>query len=538
MQVGDPFEEKRLIEACLELLDRRLAVGVQDLGAAGLSCAASETAAKGGVGMDVDVARVAEARTGHEPGRGADVGEPGAHARDRRARATRRRARARAASGRCARRSSGASPTPVASACSTGCSTRSACPARTRRRRSATTPPAVSAPIASRSPTCRPAASATARATTVRSRARPRRTSSRPTIPRPKLRAKFAPGADLGGELLALLATPTIADKTWVSRQYDHQLFLNTVAGPGADAAVLRVKGTTQGARARDRRQGALLPARPAHRRRGSSCSKRRATSRRTGARPLALVNCLNFGNPEHPEVMWQFAEVVEGISEACEALGIPVIGGNVSFYNESRGADIHPTPVVGVLGLIDELDGRAARRATRSRATRSSCSARPGPSSAAPSGPRCCTARPAACRRSPTSTPRGAARVRRRARRASARSRACTTSATAGSRSRCAEMAFGGRGRVPASTSRTRRVHARPRRASPSRRRGSCVGRRRATRRRRARPRRPRPASRPQVDRRRAAAIACVADGAFDVALGDAARARGATRSPPDGRA
>ena len=74
------------------------------------------------------------------------------------------------------------------------------------------------------------------------------------------------------------------------------------------------------------------------------------------GARPKALVNCLNFGNPEHPEVMWQFSEVVDGMSEACLALGIPVIGGNVSFYNESRGADIDPTPVVGVIGLIDEL--------------------------------------------------------------------------------------------------------------------------------------------------------------------------------------
>src|SRR5580765_6408422 len=77
-----------------------------------------------------------------------------------------------------------------------------------------------------------------------------------------------------------------------------------------------------------------------------------------TGARPLALVNCLNFGDPEHAEVMWQFVEVVEGMSEACEALGLPVIGGNVSFYNASRGTDIHPTPVVGVLGLVDEFDG------------------------------------------------------------------------------------------------------------------------------------------------------------------------------------
>jgi phosphoribosylformylglycinamidine synthase len=172
------------------------------------------------------------------------------------------------------------------------------------------------------------------------------------------LRDKFPRGSDLSGELLALLATPTIADKTWVSRQYDHQLFLNTVAGPGGDAAVLRVKGTEKAlalstdGKARfchlDPRTGAQLSVLEAAR--NVACS---------GAHPLAVVNCLNFGNPEHPEVMWQFAEVVEGMSEACEALGIPVIGGNVSFYNESRGDDIHPTPVVGVLGLIDELRDR-----------------------------------------------------------------------------------------------------------------------------------------------------------------------------------
>jgi phosphoribosylformylglycinamidine synthase len=175
--------------------------------------------------------------------------------------------------------------------------------------------------------------------------------------PAPRLRAKFPAGSNLSGELLALLATPTIADKTWISRQYDHQLFLSTVAGPGADAAVLRVKGTPKAlalatdGKARfchlDPRVGARLVVLEAAR--NVAC---------TGARPLALVNCLNFGDPEHAEVMWQFVEVVEGMSEACEALGLPVIGGNVSFYNASSGADIHPTPVVGVLGLIDELSG------------------------------------------------------------------------------------------------------------------------------------------------------------------------------------
>jgi phosphoribosylformylglycinamidine synthase subunit PurL len=165
--------------------------------------------------------------------------------------------------------------------------------------------------------------------------------------------------AELGAELLALLATPTIADKSWVWRQYDHQLFLNTVVGPGGDATVLRLKGTgralalsTDG-NARfcrlDPRTGARLAVLEAAR--NVACA---------GARPLALVNCLNFGSPEHPEVMWQFSEVVDGMAEACQALDLPVVGGNVSFYNESNGADIDPTPVVGVLGLINELGAAA----------------------------------------------------------------------------------------------------------------------------------------------------------------------------------
>jgi phosphoribosylformylglycinamidine synthase len=181
--------------------------------------------------------------------------------------------------------------------------------------------------------------------------------------PAAKLRAKFGPGADLGPELLALLATPTIADKTWVSRQYDHQLFLSTVAGPGSDAAVLRVKGTKKAlALATDgKARFCQLDPRTGGRLVVLEAARNVATS---GARPLALVNCLNFGNPEHPEVMWQFSEVVDGISEACVALGIPVIGGNVSFYNESRGSDIHPTPVVSVIGLIDDLTDAPPRPA------------------------------------------------------------------------------------------------------------------------------------------------------------------------------
>ena len=173
--------------------------------------------------------------------------------------------------------------------------------------------------------------------------------------PAPALADRFPAGTDLSRELLALLEDPTIADKSAVFRQYDHQLFLNTVVGPGGDAAVLRLKGTTRGVAlttdgkarfcALDPRTGARLAVLEAAR--NLAC---------VGAEPRALVNCLNFGSPEHAEVMWQFAEVTEGLSEACEALGFPVIGGNVSFYNESRGHDIEPTPVVGVVGVVDDL--------------------------------------------------------------------------------------------------------------------------------------------------------------------------------------
>ena len=173
------------------------------------------------------------------------------------------------------------------------------------------------------------------------------------------LTGRFPAGTDLGPELVGMLSPPNIGDSSWVWRQYDHQLFLNTVSGPGSDAAVLRLRDTQSKALALStdgkarfclldpRRGGALAVLEAA---RNVAC---------TGARPMALVNCLNFGNPEHPEVMWQFAETVDGMSEACRALGLPVIGGNVSFYNESGGDDIHPTPVVGVVGLIDRLDSR-----------------------------------------------------------------------------------------------------------------------------------------------------------------------------------
>jgi phosphoribosylformylglycinamidine synthase len=353
VQVGDPFEEKRLIEACLELLDAGLAIGVQDLGAAGIACAASESAAKTGAGMDVDLARMPK----REPGmNGVEVMTSESQERmlaivtpanlDA-VLALCRRWEIRASvigrvtdSGRFrvydgwfdAVGVPGANPPPP----------RGDEPAPL----SSDRVPVADVPVASLGdgPVYdRPAASPAGLAAQLAD------------DPAPVLAARFPPGSDLDGELLALLEHPTIADKSSVYRQYDHQLFLNTVVGPGGDATVLRLKGTdralalTTDGKARfcalEPNTGARLAVLEAAR--NLAC---------VGAVPRALVNCLNFGNPEHSEVMWQFAEAVEGMADACRALGIPVVGGNVSFYNESSGRDIDPTPVVGLVGVIDGL--------------------------------------------------------------------------------------------------------------------------------------------------------------------------------------
>jgi phosphoribosylformylglycinamidine (FGAM) synthase-like enzyme len=184
-----------------------------------------------------------------------------------------------------------------------------------------------------------------------------------PLYDRPRLRPAsldahslpLPPPVDAAADLLQLLRSPR-----WVFRQYDHQLFLNTVVGPGGDAALLRLAGpglppsgrgvaltTDSNPRycALDPRLGTAL-----------TLAEGVANLACVGATPVAVVNCLNFGNPEHPEVMWQLSECIDGMADACRALSLPVIGGNVSLYNESGGADIDPTPVLGVLGLVDVL--------------------------------------------------------------------------------------------------------------------------------------------------------------------------------------
>jgi phosphoribosylformylglycinamidine synthase len=353
VQVGDPFEEKRLIEACLELLDERLAIGVQDLGAAGISCAASETAAKTGAGMDVDLARIPK----REPGmNGVEVMTSESQERMLAIITPEnlqpvldlcRRWEIRASViGRVS--DSGRFRVYDGLFDALGVPGENPPPAR------GDEPPEVSSdriPMADV-----PVASLGDGPVYDRPLAPPPDLAARlADDPAPVLAERFPAGTDLSAELLDLLGSPTIADKSWVYRQYDHQLFLNTVVGPGGDATVLRLKGTDRGlalttdGKARfcalEPRTGARLLVLEAAR--NLAC---------VGAEPRALVNCLNFGNPEHPEVMWQFSEVVDGMSEACRALDLPVVGGNVSFYNESRGDDIDPTPVAGVIGVVSEL--------------------------------------------------------------------------------------------------------------------------------------------------------------------------------------
>ena len=324
VQVGDPFEEKRLIEACLELLDTKLVVGIQDLGGAGLACATSETAGRGGVGMDVDVSAVPRREDGMEPW------EVMTSESQERMLAIVTPDSWPAVAAICAKWEVRATVIGTVTAPDPDGG------GRLRIRDGLDGPVLADVPAASLSDDA-PLYD------------RPRHAPTRRTTPPP------GPPADPAADLLTLLRSAR-----WVYSQYDHQLFLNTVVGPGADAALLRLAGpglphsnrgvavTTDSnprACALDPRGGTALV-----------LAEAVANLACVGATPAAVVNCLNFGNPEHAEVMWQLSETIDGMADACRALSLPVIGGNVSLYNESGGADIDPTPVLGVLGLIDEV--------------------------------------------------------------------------------------------------------------------------------------------------------------------------------------
>lgn len=324
VQVGDPFTEKLLLEACLELMQEDCVVGIQDMGAAGLTSSSTEMAGRGGTGVEIDLSRVPLREEGMTPyeillsesqermllvaKKGTedeikhifdkwdlDAVVVGKVTDDQQFRAL----------------FDGVEVASIPVSALTK-----------------------EAPVYQR-PAARPA--------------------NHDEVQRLDLSTLEEP-TDLGDTLKLLLGSPNIASKEWVYRQYDHFVRSNTVVAPGADAAVIRVKGTEKGlALTVDGNSrycyldpyvgGALAVAEAA---RNLAC---------VGARPLGLTDCLNFGSPENPEVMWQFAEVVRGMRDACIALKVPVVSGNVSFYNETDGTPIYPTPTVGMVGLLPKVE-------------------------------------------------------------------------------------------------------------------------------------------------------------------------------------
>jgi phosphoribosylformylglycinamidine synthase subunit PurL len=317
VQIGDPFAEKLLIEASLELIRQGLLEGLQDLGGAGITCAVSESAARADMGADVDLDTV--------PLREADM-EPFeilTSESQERMLAIVHPSKLDAVRALCSR---------------WGLQTA-----------------VIATLVDGRELTIRHRGEVVA-AVPARSLAddgpeydRPREAPAAPDATDPAL-TPF--DGSLADALRSLLGAPAIASKRWVWRQYDRMVQGNTVAGPDSDGAVIRVPGTLKSvvvASDGKGRYGRLDPKLGAM----HAVAEAARNVAVTGAQPLAITNCLNFGNPERPEVMWQFSESIAGIADACDALGTPVTGGNVSFYNESGDSAIDPTPVIGMLGLL-----------------------------------------------------------------------------------------------------------------------------------------------------------------------------------------
>ncbi len=334
VQVGDPFMEKLLLEACLEVMQTDALVGIQDMGAAGLTCSTTEMGSRGGAGIEIDVALVPQRETGMTPyeimlsesqermllvvkrGREAEVERifekwdlHAVHIGEV------------TADGLLRVKDRGTVVAEIPNRALTD-----------------------EAPVYRR-PMEVPAYLA--------------------EVQRLDLDA-LAVRLDANDALRAVAGSPTIASKQWAYTQYDHMVQTNTINLPGLGAGVVRIKGTDRALAMSvdgngrycylDPRRGAMLAVAEAAR--NVACA---------GARPLGATNCLNFGNPERPAIMWQFAQAVEGIGEACRALGVPITGGNVSLYNETDGKAIYPTPVIGVVGLLEHADRVLSGRFQRS---------------------------------------------------------------------------------------------------------------------------------------------------------------------------
>ena len=323
VQVGDPFTEKLLLEACLELMKTDLLVGIQDMGAAGLTSSSVEMSGRAGTGIDLDLDRIPRREEGMTPyelmlsesqERMLLVVRKGTEDRVREIFVKWDLESVR-----------------VGEVTDTG-----TLRVRSEGRTVAEIPVK---PLAERAPHLR------------RPQARPEWQDGLAGLDLSRVKDVGQPTR----ALKTLLGSHNLCSREWIYRQYDHMVRTNTVIRPGSDAAVIRVKGSAQALAATtdcnprycylDPRGGARIVVAEASR--NLACS---------GAVPQALTDCLNFGNPERPEVMWQFSEAIEGIAEACRVLDIPVVSGNVSFYNETEGKSIHPTPTVGMVGILDDV--------------------------------------------------------------------------------------------------------------------------------------------------------------------------------------
>jgi phosphoribosylformylglycinamidine synthase II len=332
VQVGDPFLEKLLLEACLEAMRSGAVAGIQDMGAAGLTCSTCEMAARADTGIEIDLSLVPQretAMTAYEmllsesQERMLIVAHAG---REREVADIFRKWDLDAVViGRV--RDDG------------------------RMRVSHNGEVVCDVPVKGLTDEApvyeRPMQAAVS--------SQPSVVSSSPAPEANNEQLTTNNGPDYNTALLKLLSSPNLASKEWVYRQYDHMVRTNTVVLPGADAAVVRIKETRRALAIALDGNGRFCAANP---REGAKLMVAEAARNVVcvGAQPIAITNCLNFASPERPEVMWCFSEVIDGIAEACQAFKTPVVSGNVSFYNETEGRGVLPTPVIGMVGLIDDV--------------------------------------------------------------------------------------------------------------------------------------------------------------------------------------
>jgi phosphoribosylformylglycinamidine synthase II len=320
VQVGDPFMEKVLLEACLEVLKTGAVVGIQDMGAAGLSCSTSEMGARAGTGIEIDIQKV-------------PMREAGMTAYEVLLSESQERMLLVAQKGR------EKEITDVFEKWDLH---------------------AENIGTVTEAPRLRVFNRGVLEADVPNGAL----TDDAPVYDRPFVEWKnpaadedvmaLPPPTDLAECLLRVLASPTVANKRWIYRQYDSTVRTNTLVGPGADAGVVRVKGTSKALAMKTDCNGRycwLDPYEGARLAVAEACRNVVAT----GASPIGATNCLNFGNPERPEIMGQLVAAIRGMADACRAFEVPITGGNVSLYNETDGKAIYPTPVIGVVGLIED---------------------------------------------------------------------------------------------------------------------------------------------------------------------------------------